>query len=172
MAPDALSAIANCRSCSNSRCSWPMTKAYGSSARSVPGQLQARGFPVNRGNAQAFEDREDRCGHALEGRSSQQFRLAHAERTPISRPRASREYRRAGCTPALWKASRRHMVLVDPQGRTIFSNRRMAEILRGRISNRCRTIRFCPRFRQPLRRSVNCGGIPASGNRRSSHRTF
>src|SRR6516162_11482059 len=31
----------------------------------------------------------------------------------------------------------RHMVFVDPQGRTIFSNRRMAEILRGRISNRC-----------------------------------
>ena len=62
---------------------------------------------------------------------------------------------------ALWKASRRHMVFVDPQGRTIFSNRRMAEILRGRISNRCRTIRFCPRFRQPLRRSVTMRRDPS-----------
>jgi hypothetical protein len=104
-APDALSAIANCRSCSNSRCSWPMTKAYGSSARSVPGQLRARGFSVNRGNAQAFEDREDRCGHALEARSDSGWPTA--ARTAISRPRASREYRRAGCTAALWKGSRR-----------------------------------------------------------------
>jgi len=77
LAPDALSAIANCRSCSNSRCAWPMTKAYGSSARSVRGQLRARGFSVNRANAQAFEDREDRCGDTLEARSSQRFRLAH-----------------------------------------------------------------------------------------------
>ena len=84
LAPDALSAIANCRSCSNSRCAWPMTKAYGSFARSVPGQLRASGFSVDRGNAQAFEDRT-----RLEARNSEQFRLPTAARTAISQSRAS-----------------------------------------------------------------------------------
>ena len=48
------------------------------------------------------------------------------------------------------------MVFVDSQGRAIFQQPAMAEILRGSNFESMLDNRFCPRFRQPLRRSVTC----------------